>query len=534
MTRLRCRWLFVFVLLAGTPWLLSHADLASAQGPAPAAEDLADYRTVETAVTARISQAGPAATVAAGVLGVHVTPNDQGQLVIAHVQDGSPAARAGLQEGDLLTRLGDQTPRAPDDLKQFLQGKAAGEVVKLQVQRRQETVEVSATLAAPSRPLAAEQAEAPRGKGGWDARRTMRAWKKNTYRLAVVSIDYPDVKHNEAITTKHWEESLFSRNKYVEKSATGQAVYGSLADYYHEQSYGTLKVEGKVFPYVKVSKNRQEYGQAQGPRKSALLTEALDKLLEREGKDALKDFDGIFFMFAGGRAQSARGGLYWPHKSNVMYKGKSWPYFICPEGGGRMGNISVICHEFGHMLGLPDLYARPENPGSEGLGIWCAMSNQAPNGRPQHFSAWCKEQLGWIKPAVIDPTTRQKLILAPIYKSPQECYKVLARADGSEYYLLENRGGKGFDTSLPASGLLVWRVVRNRPILEESHGIAGPAGPRLFPASVPFPSKSNDAFTPFTVPSSRSQLGSGLPVHITNIRRLPDGRIAFLVGWEFF
>jgi hypothetical protein len=77
-------------------------------------------------------------------------------------------------------------------------------------------------------------------------------------------------------------------------------------------------------------------------------------------------------------------------------------------------------------------------------------------------------------------------------------------------------------------------VVRNRPILEESHGILGPAGPRLFTASVPFPSKSNDAFTPYTVPSSRSQLGGGLPIHITNIRRLPDGRITFFVGWEFF
>jgi M6 family metalloprotease-like protein len=264
------------------------------------------------------------------------------------------------------------------------------------------------------------------------------------------------------------------------------------------------------------------------------LTEALDKLYARDGKDCLKDFDGIFFLYAGDRVQTNRGGLYWPHKSFVSHGDKRWPYFIVQEGGARMTDISVICHEFGHMLGLPDLYARPENPGSEGVGVWCAMSNQAGLGKPQHFSAWSKEQLGWISPCVIDPSVKQKLILAPIENSSKECFKVLARQDGSEYFLLENRKKKGFDASLPAEGLLIWRVIANRPILEESHGVEGPAGPRVFLDSVPFPSKANNAFTPYTTPSSRSQLGGGMPVHITNIRRLPDGRVTFYVGYEFY
>ena len=45
--------------------------------------------------------------------------------------------------------------------------------------------------------------------------------------------------------------------------------------------------------------------------------------------------------------------------------------------------------------------------------------------------------------------------------------------------------------------------------------------------------RANDSFTPYTVPSSRSQLGGGLAIHITNIRELPDGRITFYVGYEF-
>ena len=81
--------------------------------------------------------------------------------------------------------------------------------------------------------------------------------------------------------------------------------------------------------------------------------------------------------------------------------------------------------------------------------------------------------------------------------------------------------------------MLIWRVVANRPILEEAHGVEGPSGPRVYLPSVPFPSKANTAFTPYTTPSSRAQLGGGRPVFLTNIRQLADGRVAFHIGYEF-
>jgi hypothetical protein len=161
------------------------------------------------------------------------------------------------------------------------------------------------------------------------------------------------------------------------------------------------------------------------------------------------------------------------------------------------------------------------------------MANNAGGGRPQHFSAWCKEQLGWLQPTCIDPRVNQKLVLGPVEGSTNECFKIPLRADAGEYLLLENRQRRGFDGSLPAAGLLIWRVVRNRLILEESHGVEGPIGPRVFLSSVPYPSPANDAFTPFTTPSSRPQLPGGVAVSLTNIRRLPEGRIAFEVGAEY-
>jgi M6 family metalloprotease-like protein len=368
-----------------------------------------------------------------------------------------------------------------------------------------------------------------------EEQRTRTPWKKDVYRLAVICVEFPDAKHNAEVKTPDWSDSFFSHHSYTNKNVTGQKAYGSMADYYEEISCGKLRVEGKVFDWVEVKGKRSEFNTGRtGSSRSNLFASAIAAVLKRDGASALKDFDGIGLIYAGARYPNAnRGSILWPHRASITIRGKSWPYVIVAEGGERMATISTMCHETGHILGLPDLYARPENPGSEGAGTWCAMSNQSPNGRPQHFSAWSKEQLGWLTPVVIDPTVKQKLVLAPIENSPNECFKVLVRPDGSEYFLLENRRKIGFDASLAAEGLLIWRVVANRPMLEEAHGVDGPNGPRVFLTSVPYPSKANHSFTPYTTPSSRSQLGGGAPVFITNIQKLADGRITFDIGHEF-
>ena len=467
------------------------------------------------------------------VLGIKLEPPGGGDGVkISEITPGSPAEKAELKAGDRLVKLDQTEITSNTRLNDFLAERKPGDKITLTYQRdKEDPAQKQITLVS-------DKGFGKGGKGfgplagGWDTR-NLSAWKKDAYNLAVIIIEYPDVKHSDKISIRDWHESLFSKGTYKDKSSvTGQPVHDSVYDYYQEISYKHLTVGGKVFEPVMVSKKRPEY--AQTAKKDMLLGEALDKLLERDGGDALKEFDGIFFMYAGTRFQTQRGGLYWPHRSNLFHKGTRWSYFICPEGGEKMESISVTCHEFGHMLGLPDLYAPPESPGTEGLGVWCAMANQLPKGRPQHFSAWCKEQLGWIEPTVIDPTVKQKLMLRPVQQSSKEVYKVLVRPDGSEYFLLENRTKTGFDRDLPGEGLLIWRVSSGKPVLEESHGILGPAGPRVFLGSVPYPSPSNSAFTPQTTPSSRSPQGGGLPVHLTNIRRLPDGTITFYVGYEYY
>jgi M6 family metalloprotease-like protein len=586
------------------------------------AQDISDFRTVETAQKTQITKTSEAAAGQAGFLGVILDPAKRDRPTILDMQSGSPAEKGGLAVGDQILKVESTDVRSTDVFREWLKSCTPGQNVKFVVQRKGRRINADITLGALSKPMSLDGPrallgvsageEAPDGgvpiqrvspfspadsaglrtgdvitkldgaavtsaakiadigqekkpgesvvltirRGGMELDVTVKLGEDNTqrnanqqdnfartpfnkpvFRLAIIPIEYPDVPHNEKIKASDWEESLFSTGTYKDKeSVTGGPVYGSMNDYYNEMSLGTLRIEGKFFDWIKVSKNRGDYTSGTGtggPNRLQLLTEALDLLSRRDGDNALEGYDGVFFIYAGGRFPTSRGGIYWPHRSTVSFKGRRLAYFIVQEGGSRMTNISVLCHEFGHMLGLPDLYARPENPGSEGLGNWCAMSNQVGNGRPQHFGAWCKEQMGWLKPAVIDPTVKQKLILAPVNGSSTECFKVLLRRDGSEYLLLENRKKTGFDASLPSEGLLIWRIVGRKVILEESHGVDGPAGPRVFTSAVPYPSSANDSYTPYTTPSSRSQLGGGMPVYITNIRRLPDGRITFYVGYEF-
>jgi M6 family metalloprotease-like protein len=579
----------------------------------PKAPDLSDFKTVDTAVTTRISRSAHGGAQPA-YLGLFVEADSAGKLRVIAVEPDSPADKAGLRKDDVVSTVAGQQPADAAALRDLLSSKVPGDKLAIVVRRQDKEKSCEATLAAVSYPLSAggtravmgiQTGDAPDGvrvevatpdmpaakaglkdgdvilkidghttadrsqmsgalggkkpgeavlvvyrrdgkeyevkvtlvegagdkpTRGWDSR-LGGIFKKDVYRLAVIPIDFPDQKHNDKIGLKDWDRALFSRGTYKDKCATGQAVHGSVNDYYMEQSCGKFHVEGKVFKWVTAGKKRTEY--SSDANRTALLAEALDELEKRDGREVLKDYDGVFFIYSGARVPTQRGGLYWPHRASFSHRGRRWSYFIVPEGGERMTNISVICHEFGHMLGLPDLYAKPEVPGAEGLGVWCVMSNQLGNGRPQHFCAWSKEQLGWIKPAVIDPTVKQKLILSPVEESAKECFKVLLQPDGSEYLLLENRRQTGFDKELPGEGLLIWRVVDGRPVLEESHGIIGPEGPTRFLGSIPYPSPSNNAFTPLTTPSSRSIKGGGLPVYITNIRRLPDGRITFWIGYEY-
>ena len=141
------------------------------------------------------------------------------------------------------------------------------------------------------------------------------------------------------------------------------------------------------------------------------------------------------------------------------------------KGASYSAAIGALCHEYGHVLGLPDLYNwrflksdEPLGPeeDSAGIGAWGLMGWGARgwngNDGPTSFSAWSRLQLGWAN--VSEPprgNSEMKFedvgIAGAVYKLP------LTR---EEYFLLEyrTRGSTYYDRNVPGGGILIWHAGR--------------------------------------------------------------------------
>jgi len=107
------------------------------------------------------------------------------------------------------------------------------------------------------------------------------------------------------------------------------------------------------------------------------------------------------------------------------------------------GMTGVVCHEFGHQLGLPDLYDTNGGEGgdSQGLGAWDIMATGVWNANgfvPAGPGAWSKFFLGIITPerVVGDGAQSLSMLERQVGALPRAVQVPMTQ---SEYLLLENR-----------------------------------------------------------------------------------------------
>ena len=156
------------------------------------------------------------------------------------------------------------------------------------------------------------------------------------------------------------------------------------------------------------------------------------------------------------------------------------PGLACPASPGsiaRIVPIGVYAHEYGHALGLPDLYDRTPsgNPDSNGIGDWGLMAGGSWGfGRrpemPTRMSAWSLARLGWATLEILDSSSPVTLTLEPVQERNRVHVIDVPGSNGVEYFLLELKDPNwtdsmglrlNWDEDLPKAGLAIWHVDDN-------------------------------------------------------------------------
>jgi M6 family metalloprotease-like protein len=134
--------------------------------------------------------------------------------------------------------------------------------------------------------------------------------------------------------------------------------------------------------------------------------------------------------------------------------------------------IGTAAHEFGHALGLPDLYDT-QLP-TEGIGQWGLMGsgNFSSPQSPSRMEAWSLSELGWVSLRILTTTGTYSFGAAPV-SDTAFLVNVQGTNTRNEYFLLENRQASLADTALIrvhcarsgfpvgplcGGGLLIWHL----------------------------------------------------------------------------
>ena len=305
-------------------------------------------------------------------------------------------------------------------------------------------------------------------------------------RGAVILVSYKDLafkQTNEAMTAWAMGET------YTYNGATG-----SIHQYFYDQSWGQYDMEIDVYGPVTVSRNASYYGSndwnGNDQYPDELVVEACQLAHNECGADFSKydsDNDGkvdwVVILYAGkGEADGGASTTIWPHQYELSYTGmdfqldgKTVDHYCClneidGQTGARCG-IGTFCHEFSHVMGLPDFYATNQAT-HRTLGSWDIMDYGPYNNdgnTPPNYSAYERWFMGWIEPTLLN--TACSVTLPALQDSKAACL-ITENGQGisdillplpSTFYLLENRQKKGWDAYIKSSGLMITKVQWSKP-----------------------------------------------------------------------
>lgn len=290
----------------------------------------------------------------------------------------------------------------------------------------------------------------------------------------VLLVEFSDV-HFQTDNTQAMYQRLMNDEGYAERQATGSA-----RDYFVSQSGGRFTPRFDVVGPVRLSRPMAFYGadDAQGTDANAgLMVEEACRLAHDSGADFSQyDYDGdgrvdfVFLVVAGyGQNYGADANTIWPHTATLPdwgitceLDGKSIGRYACGcelkyTQGTQLEGIGTFCHEFGHVLGLPDFYDTRHSNGTR-LGQWDIMDQGCylnESRTPCAYSAFERYSLGWLDLTELSEPS-DNVVLTELTTTNMAYRISTSRPD--EYFVLENRQQQGWDAYLPARGMLVAHV----------------------------------------------------------------------------
>ena len=171
--------------------------------------------------------------------------------------------------------------------------------------------------------------------------------------------------------------------------------------------------------------------------------------------------DNVCFIVRGN--VGAWSSLLWPHQWSLYDRSVTinekvvFKYNFQLADASNYFNTSTMCHEMNHSLGAPDLYHYNENYLNP-VARWDLMAtNSTP---PQHCGAYMKMKYGhWIDD-IPEITQAGTYTLNPISSpTPDNVAYKIATEDPNQFYVLEYRNtSTPFESGLPGSGLLIYRI----------------------------------------------------------------------------
>lgn len=271
----------------------------------------------------------------------------------------------------------------------------------------------------------------------------------------------------------------------------GLKLPGSVRDYFSDNSGGKFQPEFDVVGPYTVDFSQYDCNMSEGKCAEVLIA-AIDSA---DADVNFKDYDGdgnkmvdlVFFVVAGNGANYTGNdeNLWWPHRSQIWNEEENkksknpyvrkdgvllWDYASSTELAGftadsssiYIDGIGTICHEFSHVLGLPDFYDTDYEEGGLSVtpNVWSVMDQGCyldDGYTPAGYSLYERYSVGFTdEPEAIE--AEGTYTLEPLHIS-QTGFRIDS-PEKKEFFLFENRQNGDFkwDAYLPGHGMLVHRV----------------------------------------------------------------------------